>query len=176
LIELLFPGYIPANIFGLRLKPTIDSDYPPRSRISGDFHFYTCIKPVVNVLSFAYLLCMKFLSKLIFVGFTGLFAYSCAEHNIPIVVDCERTDVVKYSTEVDIIVQTVCAVSGCHNGDNGEDRNWEEFEKFQSHSAEVRRRITLPGEHPDHMPRKGSLTKAQLQAIICWIDQGAQAN
>jgi hypothetical protein len=70
---------------------------------------------------------------------------------------------------------TKCAISGCHNGDNGASRNWTEFDKFQQHASTVKRYVV------DHiMPPSGSpagpLTQEQINTISCWVDQGAKNN
>lgn len=111
--------------------------------------------------------------SLIIVTAVSITVISCAEHNIPLVVECLNNEEVSYNDDVKPIVETVC--TGCHNAGFG-DRNWLVFSNFQNHASEVRRRITLPSDHPDHMPRSGSLTSEQIQTIICWVDQGAQNN
>jgi hypothetical protein len=126
-------------------------------------------------------LCLPFSMKLFWkaafstlsVGF-GLF--SCVQHDIPLQVDCLSDTEISYVEDVDPIVIQNCAISGCHNGDNGTHLDWTDFDNFQSHSAEVRRRVTLPSDHPDHMPKSGSLTVVEIQTIICWVDQGALNN
>jgi hypothetical protein len=119
---------------------------------------------------------MKLFSKLFLVGSFSLTLFSCDEHNIPADDECISDEVISYSGDVAEIVQTVCATAGCHNGSLGAERNWLDFNKFKDHASEVRRRITLPAGEPDHMPRKGALTRDEIQKIICWIDQGAQNN
>jgi hypothetical protein len=120
---------------------------------------------------------MKLFYKATFLAFsTGFSIFSCVQHDIPLHIDCLSDTEISYVEDVDPIVMQNCAISGCHNGDNGADKDWTNFENFQSHSAEVRRRITLPADHPDHMPLSGSLTAVEIQTIICWVDQGAQNN
>ncbi len=99
---------------------------------------------------------------------------SCAEHNIPVEHQCLSNETISFSSDVEEIVISNCAVSGCHDGTNGAERNWLIFSNFQSHASEVRHRITLPIDHPEHMPRLGSLTADEIQTIICWVDQGAK--
>lgn len=127
------------------------------------------------------LLCLPFSMNLfpwplIVVASVSITAISCAEHNIPLAVECLSNEEISYMADVEPIIETVCAVSGCHNGSNGADRNWLVFSNLQNHASEVRRRITLPSDHPDHMPRAGSLSSTEIQTIICWVDQGAQNN
>jgi len=100
---------------------------------------------------------------------------SCVDHTLPeISIACDHT--VSYISEVRPITDTNCAITGCHNGDNGAERNWTVFSNFQSHSADVRRRIQLPATDGDHMPASGSITEDEIQTIVCWVDQGAKNN
>ena len=101
---------------------------------------------------------------------------SCVQHDVSTISTCIDPQEVSFGDDVAPIVETNCAISGCHNGDNGSDRDWTNFQKFQDHATEVRRRITLPADDPDHMPASGSLTTAEIQTIICWVDQGAKDN
>ena len=118
---------------------------------------------------------MKLFSWPVFIGTAvSIAAMSCAEHDIPLVVECLNNEEISYASDVKPIVETVC--TGCHNGSIGADRNWLVFSNFQNHASEVRRRVTLPSDHPDHMPRGGSLSSDEIQTIICWVDQGAQNN
>lgn len=71
------------------------------------------------------------------------------------------------------IVAANCAISGCHNGDLGEDRNWTIPQNLKDNAAEARRRVLLPLSHADHMPQGATLADADLNRIICWVDQGA---
>ena len=100
---------------------------------------------------------------------------ACVQHNIP-TVECLSDSEISYADQVAPIVSRVCATAECHSGPLGPDRNWLDFEAFQAHASEVRRRITLPNGHPDHMPRKGTLSESEIQTIICWVEQGAAEN
>jgi hypothetical protein len=120
---------------------------------------------------------MKLISWILFFAAAlSLINVSCADHTLPPLVECLSDETISFDEDVNPIVVNVCAVPGCHNGSNGADRNWLVFSNFQDHRAEVRRRILLPSEHPDHMPRVGSLTADQIQTIVCWVDQGGQDN
>jgi hypothetical protein len=106
---------------------------------------------------------------------------SCADHEIweepptpPPTDECPVA--VSYATQVAAIVNTKCAISGCHNGDNGQDKNWTVFSTFQQNAQDVKDRINrLPGT-PGRMPAVGTLTSEQIQTITCWVDQGALNN
>jgi hypothetical protein len=86
------------------------------------------------------------------------------------------SDEISFETQVKPIINTSCALTGCHNGSLGPDRNWTVFSAFQAKSANVKDRITRSPGAPGHMPAVGSLTSVQIQTIVCWVDQGAQDN
>jgi hypothetical protein len=114
--------------------------------------------------------------------FSGLFLvillHSCVNHDLPnsAVPVCTSVDEISFSADVKPIITQKCAITGCHNGDNGPDKNWTVFNNFQSHSSEVQDRITRPIGAAGHMPRVGSLTNEQIQTIYCWAAQGAKDN
>ena len=112
--------------------------------------------------------------------FLFIFLYSCVNHDLPKpavdVTDCTSRDAISFASDVKPIIEQKCAISGCHNGDNGNDINWTVFANFQSHGAEVQDRITRPATAAGHMPRVGSLTDVQIQTIYCWVAQGARNN
>ena len=101
---------------------------------------------------------------------------SCVDHNLPEpeVGGCSAT--VSFADEVNPIISTTCAIPGCHNGDNGADKNWTIFSNLQSNKDDVKDRITRPPGAPGHMPAVGSITDEQIQTIVCWVDQGAPNN
>jgi hypothetical protein len=100
---------------------------------------------------------------------------SCVSHNYepPVIVDCTDSHTISFSTEVQPILQSNCAIPHCHNGDNGADINWTDPVKFKAHSDEARRRVLLPKSHSDHMPREGEISYEQISRIVCWAEQGA---
>lgn len=92
----------------------------------------------------------------------------------PEIDECGGT--VSFLNDVKPIIDTSCAVPGCHNGDNGADRNWMVFSNFQTKRANVKDRVTRPAGVPGHMPAVGSITSDQIQTIVCWVDQGGLNN
>ncbi|HZI23551.1 MAG TPA: hypothetical protein VFD46_00655 [Chryseolinea sp.] len=104
------------------------------------------------------------------------FSQSCVDHNLPEpdVEACSAT--VSFSSQVNPIINTSCAIPGCHNGDNGADKNWTIFSNFQANKADVKDRITRPPGTSGHMPAVGSITQQQIETIVCWVDQGGQNN
>lgn len=88
-------------------------------------------------------------------------------------IDCSSVSPISFSATVQPLVTTKCAISGCHNGDNGAERNWTVPENLQDHASEVKRRIQLPEGDPAHMPATGELTDTELRNLVCWVEQGA---
>ncbi len=76
-----------------------------------------------------------------------------------------------FSGDIKTIIETKCAISGCHNGDNGAARNWTVFDNIKAKAAGIKSRT---GDKS--MPKTGSLTQAQIDLIACWIDDGAVNN
>jgi len=84
----------------------------------------------------------------------------------------ERGDTgTSYENDIKPIILANCAISGCHNGDNGADKDWTDFSLFQSNAQEVKTR-TQNGS----MPQTGSITEQQKALIACWVDEGAKDN
>lgn len=108
--------------------------------------------------------------------FSAILFQSCADHDLPEpeIDACSVT--VSFETDVKPIINSSCAIPGCHNGDNGADKNWTVFSNFQSKRANVKDRITRPPGTPGHMPAVGSITQDQIQSIVCWVDQGGLNN
>jgi hypothetical protein len=76
-----------------------------------------------------------------------------------------------FSGEIKAIIDTKCAISGCHNGDNGAARNWTVFDNIKAKAAGIKSRTS-----DKSMPKTGSLTQAQIDLIACWVDDGALNN
>jgi hypothetical protein len=87
-------------------------------------------------------------------------------------VDCSGTTK-SFSSDVNPIIQATCATnSACHGSgsNNGPGELLTYSEIFNARSSI--RSAVLSGS----MPKTGSLTTAQKNAIICWIDNGAANN
>jgi hypothetical protein len=99
---------------------------------------------------------------------------SCVSHELT---EPTCTTVVSYSGQIHGIVESKCAITGCHNGDNGADINWSDFAKFQQRalSGEVKRRVVEHTMPPAESPG-GPLTEEQIETIACWADQGSLQN
>jgi hypothetical protein len=100
---------------------------------------------------------------------------SCANHEFPSYTCLPEP--VSYDAVVKPIIMTKCAITDCHNGDNGADKNWTDFALFQENAINgmvkynVTHRVMPPAEST-----AGPLSQEQINAIACWVDQGSQNN
>lgn len=81
---------------------------------------------------------------------------------------------ISYSQQVKEIILSNCAVSGCHDGSQGQGLDWTIFSNVQSNAKDIKTR-TQNGDMP---PQESglSLTQQQKDVIACWIDDGAINN
>jgi hypothetical protein len=83
---------------------------------------------------------------------------------------CEGTK--SFAADVNPIFQSSCAISGCHaagsfNGPGA----LTTYDQISNNKIAIRTVIAN-----GTMPKTGSLTTAQRNTIICWIDNGAPSN
>ncbi len=88
--------------------------------------------------------------------------------NLSITIPRGKSDT-SWSNDVLPIVQTSCAISGCHDGSSRPDLSeYSNAKKFATQmKTETRTR---------NMPRGRTLTQAQIDLIGCWVDDGALEN
>ena len=119
---------------------------------------------------------MKLLACTVFLAVIVI--QSCDNNSLPepppVVEGCP--DVISFESEIKPIINSSCATPGCHNGDNGPDRNWTVFSNVQGKRLSIKDRINRPPGTPGHMPAVGSLTADQIETITCWVDQGGLNN
>ena len=77
-----------------------------------------------------------------------------------------------FSTNVNPIIQANCAISGCHDAvsSNGPGALIT-YQRIADNKTAIRTAVNT-----GQMPKNGSLSAEQKNAIICWIDQGAPNN
>jgi hypothetical protein len=113
------------------------------------------------------------LIKIVFViiAISGFFLACKKEHSMfnP---DCSGTEKT-FSSDVTPIIQISCAInSGCHGTGSGNGPGaLTNFQQVFNARAEIRSAVAS-----GHMPLNGSLTVAEKNAILCWIDNGAPNN
>lgn len=85
---------------------------------------------------------------------------------------CDNVTNKNFATDVNPIIQTFCNKSGCHNPGsiNGPGSLTTYAEVFNARSA------IRPAIASGLMPQDATLTTAQRNTIICWIDSGAPNN
>ena len=79
----------------------------------------------------------------------------------------------KFSTDVSILIQTSCATgSGCHGiGSTNAGGPLMNYTQIANKKIGIRNQVLN-----NLMPKGGSLTLAQKQTIVCWIDAGTLNN
>jgi hypothetical protein len=79
----------------------------------------------------------------------------------------------KFSTDIQPILNTVCSInSNCHaSGSNNFGGVLTTFAEVNAKKADIRAQI-LSGT----MPQSGTISQAQINAFICWIDGGGPDN
>lgn len=80
------------------------------------------------------------------------------------------TSGMKFSATVKKIIDTNCVITACH-GDNG-NISFKVLANIQASAKDVKAR-TQSGNMPKNAPK---LQQADLDAIACWVDDGAQDN
>ncbi|MDH5476549.1 MAG: hypothetical protein OEX22_12705 [Cyclobacteriaceae bacterium] len=85
-------------------------------------------------------------------------------------IDVDLLSGVSFQQSVKSIIDTNCAVSGCHVSGGGR-KDFSQISEIQANSADIKTRI-ISG----NMPKNGSLTQNEINLIVCWIDDGAINN
>lgn len=78
---------------------------------------------------------------------------------------------ISWSSEVQAIINTNCAVSGCHNGNQSP--NLSTLAGVQNNKESVKSRTSAKTMPPGS---RTSLTNDQIKKIACWVDDGAKNN
>ncbi len=76
---------------------------------------------------------------------------------------------VSFSASISEIIKNNCAVGRCHNGSQFPD--FRVFKNIHDNASQIK---LLTGNRT--MPLTGSLTQVQINAIACWVDDGAPDN
>lgn len=111
--------------------------------------------------------------KRIIIAATSLFliVMACSKNAVNYTADCSTTK--SYAADVSPIIQSYCATnSGCHaTGSTHGPGALTTYAQVYSARSAIKAAVANGS-----MPENGSLTNAQKNAIICWIDSGAQNN
>lgn len=76
---------------------------------------------------------------------------------------------VRFSSTISSIIQNNCAINDCHNGSQFPDLR--QFSVIKQNASRIREQVVSR-----NMPQEGSLTQSQIDAIACWVDDGAPDN
>jgi len=92
---------------------------------------------------------------------------------------CDTTGTISYSVTVQPIIQSKCAVSGCHV--LHAQTNYNVFSNVVADAQaaapnDINTRIHLPVSDPSYMPQSSSITSCEIAQIKIWIQQGCQNN
>jgi len=79
------------------------------------------------------------------------------------------TSGISYAASIASIVESKCAIKGCHNGSQFPD--FRIFKNIHDNAGQIK---ALTGDRT--MPQEGSLNEAQINMIACWVDDGAPNN
>lgn len=106
----------------------------------------------------------------------GLFISSCSKDNgggnNNFTVDCATVSNKAFAADVNPIIQSSCAIAGCHaTGSFNGVGPLTNYTEVSTHKAKIRTAISNGS-----MPQNGTLSAAQKSSIICWIDNGALNN
>lgn len=107
--------------------------------------------------------------KELLILFLSFFLASCLT-NVDEEVDVqEPITEVTFSLDVKPIIDNNC--TQCHSTAGGTPPNLETYGGVSANAASIKAEV-----ESKRMPIGGSLTDAEIQAIISWVDQGAQNN
>lgn len=117
------------------------------------------------------------IKKIIVILFTVCWIASCSKSgagsssNNSFTLDCSGA-AKSFSADVNPIIQANCALSGCHaSGSSNGPGALTSYQQVANNSSMIRSAV-LNGI----MPQGSSLSSAQKNAIICWIDGGVMNN
>ena len=85
--------------------------------------------------------------------------------------DCAGVNA-KFSTDVSPIIQSRCAVSGCHDGSSTNGPGpLTTYERIRDASGKIK-----PAVVSRIMPKGSSLSADEIKKIVCWIESGSPNN
>jgi len=98
--------------------------------------------------------------------------FACSKNTGDFTADCSGT-AKSFATDVNQVIQSSCATNaGCHGlGSNNGPGALTTYAQIYNARTAIRSAVSSGA-----MPQNGSLTTAEKNSIICWIDNGAQNN
>lgn len=90
----------------------------------------------------------------------------------PFTVNCATVTNKAFAADVSPIIQSSCAISGCHaSGSTNGPGELTSHAQISAAASNIRSAVST-----GRMPQTGTLSSAQKSSIICWIDSGAPNN
>lgn len=80
---------------------------------------------------------------------------------------------VSYNNEIMALITANCAISNCHDGSNNSIPNWTVLTTVQANATNIKSLTSDQRMPPDGRP---DLEPSEIQAIACWVDDGALNN
>jgi hypothetical protein len=99
----------------------------------------------------------------------ALIFLSCKKSTVSGINNNQCDPSVSYSTTVKIIFVAYCTASGCHDGVDLPSLS--DYTVARDASAQIKDAVAR-----GIMPKNATLTQAQKDAIVCWIQNGAKNN
>jgi uncharacterized membrane protein len=115
---------------------------------------------------------------LLFLFVTGMFVSGCYYDKADLLygtsapINCAATSA-KFATDVNPIIQSKCATSGCHNSASAAGNCvLVTYAQISAQSARINQRCVVEKT----MPTGGPLPAAEMAILKCWIDSGSPNN
>jgi len=120
----------------------------------------------------SYVKSYSLVKRLFAVTFILVFSYACKKNPDISPIDCSGP-AKSFANDVHPIIQASCAInSSCHAiGSNNGPGPLLNYSQVFTARSDIRSNVAS-----GHMPLNGSLTEAERNAILCWIDNGAANN
>ncbi|HEX6333099.1 MAG TPA: hypothetical protein VFZ78_02670 [Flavisolibacter sp.] len=102
----------------------------------------------------------------------AIIVIGCSKSNDPVGTGLDCSTPKSFANDVNPIIQSSCALTGCHaSGSNNGPGALTTYQQVFDHRTSIRNAVASGA-----MPKNGSLTTAQKNAVLCWIDSGAPNN
>jgi uncharacterized membrane protein len=86
-------------------------------------------------------------------------------------IDCSTIEA-KFNADIKPLIQTKCAISGCHDASASGGIIFSDYASIQTRAARIRQRAVVERT----MPKTGSLTQTEINKLRCWIEGGTPNN
>jgi hypothetical protein len=94
--------------------------------------------------------------------------HACVYHDISPKTPCSETEI-SFGLTISPIIQQNCAIDDCHGGKQFPD--FRQFSLIQENAQRIKQQVVNRTMPPDR-----SLTQAQIDSIVCWVDNGTPQN